>query len=231
MHDVPLRGTANIAMTRSSRLASRYTALLAINEVARTASTIEDAFRRTCRVLKQLVFYDRAALALYDAAHNAMIIKAVYGSNKRSVFQPGYKLSKIPGRSTWTFQHETARVSRDLTKENFKSEKQVLDEGYPSLCSVPLLARGKSVGFIAIFGAQKGQFSAREAELVQELSNQITMAILLMTQSCPTHPDTKLLCPKCIGAKGGKATVSKWRQALAEWGKEGGRGHKKGGIN
>jgi hypothetical protein len=44
---------------------------------------------------------------------------------------------------------------------------------------------------------------------------------------CPIHPLTRMICPRCIGKKGGKATILKHRTKLSQWGKRGGRPKKK----
>jgi len=40
---------------------------------------------------------------------------------------------------------------------------------------------------------------------------------------CPVHPLTKLICPRRIGKKGGKATTHKYKKKLSQWGKKGWR--------
>lgn len=40
---------------------------------------------------------------------------------------------------------------------------------------------------------------------------------------CPIHRDTELICPRCIGSRGGKSTTKKYRRKLSRWGKSGGR--------
>ena len=40
---------------------------------------------------------------------------------------------------------------------------------------------------------------------------------------CPVHTATRLVCPKCEAAKGGRATAEKHPGKQSEWGKLGGR--------
>jgi hypothetical protein len=101
-----------------------------------------------------------------------------------------------------------------------------MDEGYFSVCSVPLLVRGTCLGVVTVGAAKKRQLSVSDAEILQQLSNQITLAVNAYFLNCPTHTGTKLLCPRCIGAAGGKTTVAKHRQNLSDWGRRGGRGRK-----
>ena len=43
---------------------------------------------------------------------------------------------------------------------------------------------------------------------------------------CPLHPLTKMICPRCIGKKGGKTTARKYPKKFSRWGKKGGRPRK-----
>jgi hypothetical protein len=47
-----------------------------------------------------------------------------------------------------------------------------------------------------------------------------------MKPRCPKHPEQVLICPKCHGRKGGKATAKLHPEKLREWGKLGGRPRK-----
>jgi len=215
-------------MNRLARIPDRYKAILKINEIALSKSATEAVFHGLCDVLKKLLPHDRAALTLYDPDHDSLRIQALHGHWEKSVFRVGLLLPRKSSQSGWTFEHRKPTIRRDLTREfQFLSEKQTLDEGYRSLCSVPLVVRDVCIGVVTIVGARRNQFSATDARLVQELSNQIVMAIVSTTLNCSFHPNTKLVCPRCMGAAGGKTTVSKHRKDLSDWGKKGGRGRKK----
>jgi len=217
-----------LRMNRLARIADRYQALLRVNEIALSESTIDEVFQGMCIVLRKLLAYDRAGLTLYDPDHDSLKIESLYGSYENSVFRVGYLLPRKSSQNGWTFEHQTMTIRRDLPKEfRFPSEKHTLEEGYRSLCSVPLIVRRNSIGVVTVVGTRKDQFSVEHALLVQEMSNQISMAIISIVPSCPAHPHTKLFCPRCIGAAGGKTTVSKHREDLSNWGRKGGRGHKK----
>jgi len=43
---------------------------------------------------------------------------------------------------------------------------------------------------------------------------------------CPKHPEQVLICPRCLGRKGGKTTAKLHPEKLREWGKLGGRPRK-----
>ena len=43
-------------------------------------------------------------------------------------------------------------------------------------------------------------------------------------EHCKIHKETKLICPRCIAAKGGKArALSRTQKEIKRWGKKGGK--------
>ena len=215
-------------MNVRAKITDRYQALLQVNRVVLTRFTVEELFAGMCEALRNLMPYDRAGLSLYDPGHDSLKIAALYGPHENSTFHLGYLLSRKTSQTGWVFDHQTHLIRRDLAKEvRFPADKLTIDEGYRSLCSVPLVIGGNSIGVVTILSARKNEYSTGHAHLVQEISNQIALAVNSISARCLTHTNTKLVCPRCIGAAGGKTTVSKHRKDLSTWGKKGGRGHKK----
>lgn len=204
-----------------------YQSLLRVNEVALTKSTTEAVFHGMCAALKDVVPFDRAGISLYDHEHDSLKIVGIYGPHENSVFRVGHLLSRKTSQTGWVFEHKTTLLRRDLVKElKFPADRDVVNEGYRSVCSVPLVVRGNSLGVVSVIAARTNQLSARHAEVVKEMSNQIALAVSSIISRCPIHTNSRLVCPRCIGAAGGKSTVSKHREALSNWGKKGGRGRK-----
>jgi len=215
-------------MNLSVKVAPRHRALLQVNKVALTTATTQELFAGVCEALRKLMRYDRAGLSVYDSDHDSLKIVALSTGYRNSVFHPGFLLDRTNSQAGWVFEHQTHIIRRDLTKElRFLSDKLTLEEGYRSLCSVPLVVYGNSVGVVTIASEQKNEFSKNHARILQEISDQIALAINSINPKCHVHKETRLVCPRCIGAAGGKVTVSKHREHLSNWGKKGGRGRKK----
>jgi formate hydrogenlyase transcriptional activator len=215
-------------MNLATNITDRYRALLRVNEIALTKSTAEELFAGACEALRKLLRYDRAGLTLYDPEHDSLKIVAIYGPHENSVFRLGHMLHRKTSQTGWVFENQTYIIRRDLAKEvRFPADKLTVDEGYRSMCSVPVIVWGNSIGVVTLVSERKNEFSVRHAHLVQEISNQIALAVNAINPRCPTHKSTKLVCPRCIGAAGGKTTVSKYRENLSSWGKKGGRGRKR----
>jgi formate hydrogenlyase transcriptional activator len=208
-------------------IAHRYWSLLKANEVALTTATTEEIFQRMCIALKDIVPYDRAGLSLYEPDQDGLRIVGIHGPHVNSLFRVGHVLSRQTSQTGWVFEHKTTLFRSDLEKQSrFPGDKKVVDEGYRSICSVPLVVRGNSIGVVSVLGARKNQLSEDHAEIVEEMSKPIALAISSLMLRCPKHANTRVLCPRCIGAAGGKTTVLKHRDDLASWGRKGGRGRR-----
>jgi GAF domain-containing protein len=209
------------------QIRNRHNAVLQVNNIALTKRTTAAVFDGMCGVLKSLVPYDRALLSLYDADRDDLQIVQVCGPRINSFFHVGQRLSRNTTQSGWAFEHKATMFRGDLRKDyRFSLDSTGLQEGFVSICSVPLIVWGQSIGVVTVAAAQRNHLSIGHAEIVQEVSNQIALAINSHMLRCPTHANSKLLCPRCIGATGGKMTVAKHRENLSDWGKKGGRGHK-----
>lgn len=208
-------------------IAHRYRSLLKVSEVALTTSTPVGLFQGLCAVLKDIVPYDRAGLSLYDPDQDGLKIVGIHGPHDNSIFTVGHVLNRKNSQTGWVFDHKTMLFRRDLERElRFLSDKRIVDEGYRSICSVPLVVRGNSIGVLSIIASRRNQLTANHAEVVEQVSKQIALAISSILPRCASHANTKLVCPRCIGAAGGKTTASKHRDDLSNWGKKGGRGRK-----
>jgi hypothetical protein len=149
------------------------------------------------------------------------------GPHLTGIFRIGHVIDRKTTQTGWVFDHQTRMFRRDLANElRFPGDKYVLDEGYQCLCSVPLVLYGTSIGVLTVLAARKNQLSFNHADVVEEVSKPIALAIGCTLPRCPSHRNTKMVCPRCIGAAGGKTTVSKHRDDLSSWGKKGGRGRK-----
>ena len=207
--------------------ADRYRSLRKASEIALTKCTAESVFQEICDVLKEVVPYDRAGLSLYDPDHDSLRIVDIYGPHENSIFLMGHLLGRKTCQTGWVFENKQTLFRRDLAAEfKFPSDRRIVDEGYRSICSVPLVVRGNSIGVLSVIGSRENQLSIDHAEMVEEVSRQVALAVASIVPRCPTHTHTKVVCPRCIGAAGGKTTVSRHREDLSHWGRMGGRGRK-----
>jgi hypothetical protein len=91
------------------------------------------------------------------------------------------------------------------------------------------VVHGKSVGVVTILSRQRNQYSDRHGQSLQDVANQIAFPVAMLTPHCLRHPQSKLMCPSCVGSGGGRTTTAKYKEQLSAWGQKGGRGKLGGG--
>jgi len=215
-------------MSPTVEITRRYDAILKMNEIARTKPTTGAVFNGMCAVLRNMVPCDLTLLSLYDSECDDLRVVNAYGSRSGSFFHVGRHLARKSTQTGWAFEHKAAKFREDLPKESRSPvDEAAVKEGYVSCCAVPLVVYGDSIGVVTVAAAKENRLAMNHVDIIQEVSNQVALAITSPILRCPEHADAKLICPKCIGAAGGKVTVSKHRQNLSNWGKKGGRGHKR----
>jgi len=220
-------------MTVRLRTAERYATILEVNRAAMTQPGVSEMFRGMCTAVKKVIPYDRAGLSLYAPEKGALEIAARDGHFLDSFFNIGVMLECKGSHHGWVFEHQKPIVRRNLERElEFQVEQRNLVEGIRSYCAVPLIVRGESIGVIIILSSQKNRYSEWHAEFLQEVSDQVVLAIKSLIPFCPKHLRTKLICPRCIASGGGQTTAARYKEQLSDWGKQGGRGRKKpaGGL-
>jgi formate hydrogenlyase transcriptional activator len=159
--------------------AQRRQTLLDINNAIVTKLTRDDLLASTCEALVKVVPFDRLALSLYDAEINALRIVAHTGSYQRADYTPiGRTLDLNDSPAGEAFLRQQAVIRRDLTAERLNaSEERAYGHGFRSLCTLPLVVRGKSIGAITVGSLTRFQYAEANAEFLMEVANQIAIAI------------------------------------------------------
>lgn len=207
----------------------RYHAILEVNRAALSKPGLHEILGHTYSVVKELIPCDRMALSLYAPEVQALQLAAAAGQGPASFYQVGLMLDCKESHHGWVFEHKKPLVRRDLEEEmQFCIEQPNAMEGVRSYCAVPLIVREHSLGVMIALSSERNVYSEQHAEFLQEVADQLTLAVKSLMPSCPQHPGSKLMCPRCIASRGGQATAGKHKMHLSEWGKKGGRGRRKG---
>ena len=220
-------------MTVRLKTVERYATLLEVNRAAITQPGLNEMFQGMCTAVKKVIPYDRAGLSLYVPEKDALELVARDGCFPGSFYNIGVMLDCKDSHHGWVFEHQRPIVRGNLKRQlEFQVEQHTLMEGLQSYCAVPLIVRRESIGVIIILSSQKNRYSDRHAEFMQQVSDQVVLAIKSIIPCCPSHLRTKLICPRCIASGGGQATAARYKEQLSVWGKQGGRGRKKpaGGL-
>jgi formate hydrogenlyase transcriptional activator len=175
LHDIEDRIEAEAALRKSEE---RSRILLQINNAIITNLTQQALLHSISEALHPVFPFDRCAITLYQPERDSFRFLAVEGDLLSDYFKTGLDLSRNETCGGWVFEHLQPLVRRDLEKEQqYFNERRLAAEGIQSMCVVPLVFRGKCIGTLSLVSREKDRYSDEDAMFLQEVANQVTLAI------------------------------------------------------
>ena len=173
------RKEAEEALRKSEQ---RKRSLLEINNAIITNLTQEALFASAYEAIRRVVSFDRAAFLLYQPEKKTLKLLSMDNEVESEFFRLGKEYNLAETRiSAWVLDHQESVVRSDLQKEQESAgEGRLVAEGIQSYCVVPLVAMGKSIGTFTVWSEEKNRYSQDDAQLLQEVANQVALAIANM---------------------------------------------------
>jgi formate hydrogenlyase transcriptional activator len=170
--------------------AVRRRTILDINNAIVTKLTRDEVFRAICGALAQVVPYDRIALSLYDAESNSVRLVA-YEGPLRTDYSPVGNLHDLnDSHIGWVFKEQRLLLRQDLaTERRFSSEDRAFKNGFRSLCALPLIIRGRSIGALTVASLTARRYDQSDADFLMEVARQIAIAV----DNMKAHEETAAL--------------------------------------
>jgi formate hydrogenlyase transcriptional activator len=173
--DITERRKAEDGLRRS---AQRKQTLIELNNAIITNLTEEALLRSIYEAICPLIPSDRCAVTLYQPHTDTLRFLAVVGVLRSDYFRSGLEVSRTETSAGWVFDRQKPLLRRNLKDEQqFMNEKRLCEEGLRSLCVVPLILRGKSIGTLSVVSREKNAYSEDDAEFLQELAVQVALAV------------------------------------------------------
>jgi formate hydrogenlyase transcriptional activator len=182
------RTRADAALKESE---SRLRALLEINNAIIAKLNRDELFSAIADALARIVRFDRLALSLHDPEANVLRIVSYAGTYQRADYTPlGRVLQLDDSPAGQAFLQRRAVVRPNLEAERLtSSEERAYAHGFHSMCSLPLIARGKSIGAITLGSLAPLQYLNSGEDFLMGVANQVALAIDNMT----AHEETEKL--------------------------------------
>jgi formate hydrogenlyase transcriptional activator len=156
----------------------RIRILLAVNNAIITKLSQDDLLRTVCKTVREVLPFNRSAITLYVPEHDALRIFAQNDDYPSDYFSVGRELDRRDSHAGWAFDHQRPLIRRDLERESESSTERLLArQGVRSICVVPLIAAGKSIGTLNLASNRANEYSETDGELLQEVANQIALAV------------------------------------------------------
>jgi formate hydrogenlyase transcriptional activator len=157
----------------------RLRTLLEINNAIVTKLTRDDLFSAISDALARVISFDRLALSLHDSSANVLRLVTYAGPYRRDDYTPiGRVLALDDSPAGWAFSHQRPLLRRDLEAERqTTSEERAFSHGFRSLCALPLVIRGKSIGAITVGSLTAHRYTEADADFLMDVASQIAIAI------------------------------------------------------
>src|ERR1700685_1000907 len=173
--DITQRKQAEAALRKSEE---KNRILLQINNAIITNLTQQALLHSISEALRPVFPFDRCAITLYQPERDSFRFLAVEGELHSDYFQTGLEFSREETCGSWVFEHLRPLVRRDLEKEReYANERRLVAEGIRSMCVVPLALQGECVGLLSLVSQQKNRYSDEDAFFLQEVANQVALAV------------------------------------------------------
>ncbi len=163
---------------RMAAAAERSRTLLRINNAIISNLTREALFHAIAEALRGVVPFDRTAIFLHDPERDVLRLFVLESSLSSQYFVVGLEMGAGESHVGWVFQNRRPLLRRDLQKERqYEVEDRALADGVRSYVIVPLVARGTSVGVLALASTRTHQYSEVDVEFLQDVANQVALAV------------------------------------------------------
>jgi formate hydrogenlyase transcriptional activator len=153
--------------------------LLEINNAVTTQLSRDALWSAIAAAVRRIVPFDRLALAQYDPEEHRLRIVTYDGPYQSQDYTPiGRELRLDDSPAGLAFTGQKYILRRDLEAERLtSSEERAYSHGFRSLCALPLVVRGVSIGAITMGSLERAQYSEADAALLMEVANQIAIAV------------------------------------------------------
>jgi formate hydrogenlyase transcriptional activator len=182
------RTGADIALKQSE---SRLRALLEINNAIIAKLNRDELFAAIADALARIVRFDRLALSLYDPKVDVLRIVSYAGSYRRDDYTPlgrVLELNDSPAGQAFTQCKPVVRPNLEIERLT-SSEERAFGHGFRSMCALPLMTRGRSIGAMTLGSLEPSQYLKSGEEFLMGVANQVALAIDNMT----AHEETEKL--------------------------------------
>ena len=177
--DITERKKAEEALRQSEQ---RKRSLLEINNAIINNLTQDALFSSAYEAIRRVVSFDRAAFLIHQPETKSLKLLSMDSDSESEFFRLGKEYDLEETRiSAWVLDRQKSVVRGDLEKEQQSGgDRRLVAEGIQSYCVVPLVAMGKSIGTFTVWSEAKNRYSEADAELLQEVANQVALAIANM---------------------------------------------------
>ena len=173
--DITERKRVEAALQRSEE---RARTLLEINNAVVTNLDEMTLLSSISKALHTVISFNCCAITIYQPQRDTFRFLAVEGELPSDYFRAGLEDGRDETCASWVFDHQRPLLRHDLENEGeYANERRLVAEGIRSMCAFPLVFQGKCIGTLSLVSRERHQYSDEDAVFLQEVANQVVLAI------------------------------------------------------
>lgn len=159
--------------------ATRYRLLLAINNAIITKTTREELFQTLAVELREHIAYARLSINLYDSKTQSLsYFAAAVGVAPAEISTPGQRPLTSAPIANMVLSNNSPVIIDDLSRyDHLSAVKGMIKTGLKATMAFPLKVRDRILGSIHFSFAQTPEHMSELIEVLQEISNQVAIAV------------------------------------------------------
>ena len=155
-----------------------YQTLLEINNAIISNLTRETLFYAIATALRPVLPFDRTAIFLHDPERDVLTLSILESSLPTTYFRVGLEMRAGESHVGWVFKEQKPLLRRNLDTERvYPADEWAHADGVRSYIIVPMVARGRSIGTLAVASTVPDQYGESETALLHEAAKQVALAI------------------------------------------------------
>ena len=159
------------ARTRADNLET----IFRISQAVSSSLQSKVVLNRVLDVVQKILSADAVMLMTLDVDRSLMIVPMARGILSPEMLQMEFRAGEdIPGE---VFKRKEPANVTDLSDSSSRLAELAASQDLGSAVFVPLLARGRSIGVLAVFSREKNAFIPEEVELLRTFATQAALAI------------------------------------------------------
>lgn len=162
------------------RQRDRFSVLLCTTNSIVSTLDLQEVFREVSRCLRELVPQEYASLVLHDRNTGRFLRHTLDFPDNEGVLAEGVLTVADDSPVALAFQTKRPMVvnNRDEMKMySHEVPRLLLAKGFESICSLPLLSRGRAIGCLNLASRQVNAFGEEDVSFLSQVAGQIALAV------------------------------------------------------
>jgi formate hydrogenlyase transcriptional activator len=155
----------------------RFELLLEISNTISSTLNFRELLKKTSTILRRNINHDFAGIAIFD--EEKQMLQVLEMNNPPDFIEEGY-LIPLEGTAdglAFSTKQIVLRDRIDSTEFYAPQIRPVFEAGITSVCVVPLMARDRVFGVLAVAAKEEAAFNKSDGEILQLFANQIAAAV------------------------------------------------------